>query len=130
MSLSRRLIGSKQGSLGCREARPTNLKIRNEEAAQRVSLGAGYPRMSMRISRGRPGATDLVRPSKSWKNKHFGADVHDPKARTSTTPGGFKKLRSEKLRAEVPFPREGGSFFTSSLELSYCIHLEDCSLLN
>ena len=41
------------------------------------------------------------------KNKHFGADIHDPKARTSMTPGGFKKLRSEKLRAEFSFPSVG-----------------------
>ena len=39
---------------------------------------------------GRPGAKTWVKPSKSWKNKHFGADAHDPKARTSMTPGGFK----------------------------------------
>ena len=45
---------------------------------------------------GRPGAKTSVRPSKSWKNKHFGADIHDPKARTSMTPRGFLKLRSEK----------------------------------
>ena len=47
---------------------------------------------------GRPGAKTSVRPSTSWKSKHFGADIHDSKARTSMTPGGVnKKLRSEKL---------------------------------
>ena len=42
----------------------------------RISRGhpRGYPG-------GRPGAKASVRPSKSWKNKHFGADIHDPKAR-------------------------------------------------
>ena len=65
----------------------------------RISGGRprGYPG-------GRPGAKTSVKPSKSWKNKHFGADVHDPKARTSMTRGGSKKLRSEKLRAEFSFP--------------------------
>ena len=65
----------------------------------RISRGCprGYPG-------GRPGAKASVRPSKSWKNKHFGADIHDPKARTSMTPGGLKKLQSEKLRAEFSFP--------------------------
>ena len=39
---------------------------------------------------GRPGAKASVRPSESWKkNKHFGADVHDPNARTSMTLGLF-----------------------------------------
>ena len=45
---------------------------------------------------GRPGAKTSVKPSKSWKNKHFGADVHEPKARTSMTPGGFKKTSVRK----------------------------------
>ena len=62
--------------------------IKNEKAAQRVSF-RGYPG-------GRPGAKTSVKPSKSWKNKHFGADVHDPKARTSMTRGGFKKTSVRK----------------------------------
>ena len=68
----------------------------------RISCGRprGYPG-------GRTGAKASIKPSKSWKNRHFGADVHDPKARTSMTPGGFKKLRSEKLRAEFSFPGFG-----------------------
>ena len=66
----------------------------------RISGGRprGYPG-------GRPGAKTSVKPSKSWKNKHCGADVHDPKARTPMTQAGSKKLRSEKLRAEFSFPR-------------------------
>ena len=43
-----------------------------------------------------PGAKTSVKPSKSWKNNHFGADVHDPKARTSMTPGGFKRTSARK----------------------------------
>ena len=43
--------------------------------------------------------------SKSWKNKHLGADIHDPKAPMSTTPRDFQKLRPEKLWAEFSFPR-------------------------
>ena len=38
------------------------------------------------------------------KNKHFGADIHDPKARTSTTLRDFQKFRSEKLWANFSFP--------------------------
>ena len=77
----------------------------------RISGGRprGYPG-------GHPGAKTSVKPSKSWKNKHFGADVHDPKARTSMTPGGFKKLRSEKLRAEFSFPTESTPISESTLE--------------
>ena len=44
------------------------------------------------------------RPSEPWRNKHIGADIHDPKARTSTILRDFQKLRSEKLWAEFPFP--------------------------
>ena len=73
-------------------------KIRNGKSAQRVSFGAGYPRRYPgRYPGGRPGAKTSVKPSKSWKkNKHFGADVHDPKARKSMTPGGFKKTSVRK----------------------------------
>ena len=47
---------------------------------------------------GRPGAKASVRSSKSWeKQAFFGADIHDPKAQTSMTPGGFWKLRSENF---------------------------------
>ena len=42
--------------------------------------------------------------SKSWINKHSGADIHDPKALTSTTLRAFQKLWSEKPWAEVSFP--------------------------
>ena len=69
-----------------------DLKIKNEKAAQRVSFVAGY---SADVHADIPadvwGAKTSVKPSKSWKNKHFGADVHDPEARTSMTPEGFKK---------------------------------------
>ena len=41
------------------------------------------------------GAKTSVRSSKSWK-KHFGADIHDPKARTSMAPGGFLKNFGQK----------------------------------
>ena len=54
----------------------------------------GYPGPKLRS--GRP---------KSWKNKHFGADIHDPKARTSMTLRDFQKLRSEKLWAEFSLPK-------------------------
>ena len=65
-----------------------------------------------RISRGHPGVIRAGYPgpklrsgrSKPWKNKHLGADIHDPKARTSTTLRDFQKLRSEKLWAEFSFP--------------------------
>ena len=57
----------------------------------RISAGRlrGYPG-------GRPAAKTSVMPSKYWKNKHFGTDVHDAKARTSVTPGGSKKKTSAR----------------------------------
>ena len=42
-----------------------------------------FPQTSTRHSCGRPGSRALGRPAKSWKNKHLGADIHDPNARTS-----------------------------------------------
>ena len=53
---------------------------------------------------GRPGAKTSVKPSKSWKNKHFGADIHDPKARTSMTAGGFKKTSVRKTSGWIFVP--------------------------
>ena len=69
-----------------------------------VDFGTDIPRTSGGHSRGYPGPRLRSRQSKSWKNKHFGADIHDPKARTSTTLRDFQKLRSEKLWAEFSFP--------------------------
>ena len=51
-------------------------------------ISRGRPRGNLG---GRPGAKASVGPSKSWKNKHFGAGIHDPKARTSMTRRGWKK---------------------------------------
>ena len=47
--------------------------------------------------------TSWGRPSKPWKNKHLGVDIHDPNARTMT-PGVTKNLQAEKLRADSSFP--------------------------
>ena len=76
-------------------------------------FGTDIPRTSGGHSRGYPGPKLRSGWSKSWKNKHFGADIHDPKARTSTTLRDFQKLRSEKLWAEFSFP----SFSAAQLRL-------------
>ena len=80
-------------------------KFKNEKSAQRGSLGDGHPadvRGSFtRISRPKTS----VRAVKILENKHFGTDIHDPKARTSTTLGDFQKLWSEKLWAEFSSPK-------------------------
>ena len=67
-----------------------------------------------RISRGHPGVIRADIPAQNFgqgtqnhgkTNKHLGADIHDPKARTSTILiRDFQKLRSEKLWAEFSFP--------------------------
>ena len=67
-------------------------------------FGTDIPRTSGGHSRGYPGQKLRSGRSKSWKNKHFGTDIHDPKARTSMTLRDFRKLRSEKLWAEFSFP--------------------------
>ena len=59
------------------------------------------PRTSQGHSRG---SKTSGRPSKPWKNKHSGVDIHDPNSRMSMTPGGATKLRASKLRADPSFP--------------------------
>ena len=56
-------------------------------------------KFSGRISRGRPDVIRVDVPGQNFgqaleplKNKHLGADVHDPNAWTSMSPGGAKKL--------------------------------------
>ena len=55
------------------------------------------PRTSGGHSRGYPGSKLWSGPSKPWKKKYFGADIHDPQARTSTTLRDFQKFRSENF---------------------------------
>ena len=69
-----------------------------------------------RTSRGHPGVIRADIPAQNFgqggqnpgKNKHFGADIHDPKARTSSALRGFQKLGSGKLWAEFSFPKKRG----------------------
>ena len=84
-------------------ATKNRIQICGKEGRNRKSWGwisggrpRGYPG-------GRPGAKTSVKPSKPWKNKHFSADIHGPKARTSMTPGGFKRNSVRKLRVEFSF---------------------------
>ena len=67
-------------------------------------FGTDIPRTSGGHLRGFPGPKLRSGRSKACKNKHFGADIHDPKARTSTTLRGFQKLRSEKIWVRFSFP--------------------------
>ena len=68
-------------------------------------IGTDIPRTSGGHSRGYPDPKLRSGSSKCWKNKHLGTDIHDPKARTSMTPRDLQKLRSEKLWAELSFPK-------------------------
>ena len=77
---------------------------RAKKPPQEEVCGTDIPRTSVGHSRGYPGPKLRSGSSKSWKNKRLGADIHDPKARTSTTPRDLQKLWSEKLRAEFLFP--------------------------
>ena len=80
------------------------LVSRTKNQPKEEVLGTDIPRTSGGHSRGYPGPKLRPGRSNSWKNKHVSADIHDPKARTSTTLRGFQKLRSEKLWAEFSFP--------------------------
>ena len=66
-------------------------------------FGTNIPWTSGGHSRRYPGPKFRSGRSKSWKNKHLGADIHDPKVRTSITLRDFQKLWSEKLRADFLF---------------------------
>ena len=89
-----------------------NLLVRNEKISpKRKFLG--------RTSRGHPGVIRADIPAQNFgqggqnpeKNMRFGADIYEPKARTSTTLRGFQKLRSEKLWAEFSLLRAQRVFF-------------------
>ena len=92
-------------SRGARRAREKKSRTKTQPKEQ-VS-GTDTPCTSEGHSRRYPGPKLRSGRSKFRKNKHFGADIHDPKARTSTTLSDFQKLRSEKLWAEFSFPRNG-----------------------
>ena len=78
--------------------------FKNETSAQRGSFWDRHPEdirgSFARISRPKTS----VRAVEILENKHLGADIHDPKARTSTTLRDFQKRRSEKLWAGFSFP--------------------------
>ena len=65
-----------------------------------------------RISRGHPGVIRADIPAQNFgqgaqnlgKTSIWARDIHDPKARTSTTLTDFQKLRSEKPWAEFSLP--------------------------
>ena len=54
---------------------------------------------------GRPGPKTPVRHSESWKNRHVGADIHDLKARTSMTRGGFRKTSVRRTSGLCSVPK-------------------------
>ena len=75
--------------------RTKNSRTKNQPKEE--VFGTDIPRTSRGHSRGYPDPKLRSGRPKSWKNKHLGADIHDPKARTSTTLRDLQKLRSEKL---------------------------------
>ena len=84
-----------------------DLSSRTKIQPKEEVFGTDIPRTSGGHSRGYPGPKLRSGPSKSWKDKHFAADIHDPKARTSTTLRDLQKLWSEKLWAEFSFSISG-----------------------
>ena len=88
-----------------------------------------------RTSRGHPGVIRADIPAQNFgqggrnpgKNKHFGADIHDPKARTSTTLSGFQNFGQKKLWVEFSFPKnvQCHSYFVGVMtsRLVSCAHI-------
>ena len=92
-------------------------RFKSENQPKEEVFGTDIQLTSGGHSRGYPGPKLRSGRSKPWKNKHLGADVHHPKARTSTTLRDFQKLRSEELWAEFSFSeRVGGKKFGMSFE--------------
>ena len=73
----------------------SSLLSRTKNQPKEEVFGMDIPRTSGGHLRGYPGPKLRSGRSKSWKTSISGADIHDPKARTSTTLRGFQKLRSE-----------------------------------
>ena len=71
---------------------------RNPRICSIWRFGKNFPAIfpELSSSRGYPGQKLRSGQSKSWKNKHLGADIHDRKARTSRTLRDFQKLRCQK----------------------------------
>ena len=76
------------------------LSRKNEKSVQRGSLRDGYFADILGSFARKIPAKTSGRPSKHWKNKHVGAEIHHPKARTSTTVRGIQKVSVRKLWAE------------------------------
>ena len=102
--------------------------LRNEKAAQRVSFGAGYPAdVHADIPADVRGAKTSVKPSKSWKNKHFGADVQVQKNFGQKNFGlNFRSLNSQRV-PKPPFPvaltQAGKGCFLSKNPHFLCVSL-------
>ena len=75
----------------CRFGRLLWEKSRTKNQPKEEVFGTDIPRTSGGHSHGYPGPKLRSGRSKSWKNKYLGADIHDPKARTSTTLTDFQK---------------------------------------
>ena len=78
--------------------------FRNKKQPKEKVFGPDIPRTSRGHSCGRPGPKNSGRPSKPWKNKHLGVDIHDPNAWTFMTPGRCKTTSGREFRADVSFP--------------------------
>ena len=82
----------------------THLLCKNEKSAQRGSFWDGYPAdiwgSFARISRPKTS----VRAPKMLEKKHLGPDIHDPKARTSTTQGTSKNFGQKNFGLDFLLP--------------------------
>ena len=84
---------------------PKQHKKRNSGSFQEPKNSPKEEKFSSRISRGCPWVFRADVPGQKLraghrnleKNKRLGADIHDPNAQTSMTPGGAEKLLAEKL---------------------------------
>ena len=75
-------------------------EVGTERPPKEEAFGPDTPRTPRGHSCRRPGPIISVRPSKSWKSKHSGADIDEPTVPTFMTRGGSEKPPSEKLQAD------------------------------
>ena len=90
LAMARRVQGSKH-TRTC-----TSLHAHTHPTVSKKATSRKFSADVRGLSCGHPGSKTSGRPLKPWKNKHLDAGVHDPNARTSMTPGGYKRTSGRK----------------------------------
>ena len=80
-----------------------------KKTAQREVFGPDVPRTSRGHSCRRPGPKTSERPSKPWKSKHFGANIHRQKRADVHDPRGVQKNFGQRTVGLMFCSLQGGA---------------------